>query len=137
MSNYPKPLPVPDPDSAPYWQGCRAHKLLLQHCDACAAFRFPPSRVCPHCRSRDARWVESAGRGTVFSWIVVRHPVPAEVYAPEIPYTVALIDLDEGVRMASNIIGCDPDTVTDGMRVSVHFDDVTAGTTLPKFKPAG
>lgn len=135
MTDYTKPLPVPDADSAPYWEGCRAHKLLLQRCDACASFRFPASQVCPHCTSREAQWVQSSGRGKVFSWIVVRHPVPAEVYAAEVPYTVALIDLDEGVRMASNLIGCDPDAVTDGMRVSVQFDDVTTAISLPKFKP--
>ena len=79
----------------------------------------------------------ASGRGTVFSWIMVRHPVPAEVYGADVPYTVALIDLEEGVRMASNVVGCDPEALHAGMRVSVHFDDVTPEISLPRFKPMG
>lgn len=135
MSDYLKPLPVPDPDSAPFWEGCRVHKLLLQQCSACGSYRFPANQVCPHCSSREAAWVQSSGRGSVFSWVVVRHPVPAEVYGEDVPYTVALIDLDEGVRMASNIIGCEPDDIRAGMQVSVQFDDVSPEISLPKFKP--
>jgi len=137
MSLYSKPLPAPDVDSAPYWDGCKSHRLLLQRCDACASFRFPAGPVCPNCNSREARWMPASGRGTVFSWIVVRHPVPAEVYGADVPYTVALIDLEEGVRMASNVVGCDPEALHAGMRVSVHFDDVTPEISLPRFKPMG
>lgn len=135
MNEYQKPLPVPDADSTPFWDGCRAHKLLLQQCNSCAAFRFPANQLCPHCNSREANWVQSKGEGTVFSWIVVRHPVPADVYVTEVPYTVALIELKEGVRIASNIIGCDPDAVSAGMAVCVEFDDATNSISLPKFKP--
>lgn len=134
---YLKPLPVPDADSAPFWEGCRAHELRLQQCTACGTHRFPAGAVCPRCNSREARWVRASGRGTVFSWIVVRHPVPADVYAADVPYTVALIDLAEGVRMVSNIAGCAPEAVRAGMAVQVRFDDVTAGITLPRFVPAG
>ncbi len=135
MSEYLKPLPVPDADSTPFWDGCREHKLLLQKCSECGSHRFPANQVCPHCNSRDAAWVESTGKGSVFSWIVVRHPVPAEVYGAEVPYTVALIDLEEGVRMASNIVGCEPEAVHAGMQVAVQYDDVSPEITLPKFKP--
>ena len=135
MNPYSKPLPAPDADSAPYWDGCKQHRLLIQRCEACASFRFPAGPVCPNCNSREARWMPASGRGTVFSWIVVRHPVPAEVYGAEVPYTVALIDLEEGVRMASNVIGCEPETLHAGMRVSVHFDDVTPEISLPRFRP--
>lgn len=137
MNPYLKPLPVPDVDSAPYWNGCKDHRLLLQRCDACASFRFPAGPVCPSCNSREARWIPASGRGTVFSWIVVRHPVPAEVYGSDVPYTVALIDLEEGVRMASNVVGCEPEALRAGMPVSVHFEDVTPEISLPRFKPIG
>jgi uncharacterized OB-fold protein len=137
MSEYLKPLPVPDPDSAPFWAGCRAHRLLIQRCTACNAFRYPPGPVCPHCRARDSEWVASAGRGKVYSWIVVTHAVPSEVYAADVPYVVALIELEEGVRIASNIVGCPPAEVRADMRVEVVFDDAAPGVTLPRFKPAG
>lgn len=135
MSAYAKPLPVPDADSAPYWDGCKAHQLLLQRCDHCSVFRFPASPTCPNCSSELATWVRSSGQGKVFSWIVVRHPVPADVYGADVPYTIALIELEEGVRMASNVLGCEPEAVYAGMPVSVHFEDVTPEISLPKFKP--
>lgn len=132
---YAKPLPVPDPDSAHFWAGCRSHRLLIQRCRGCGAHRFPAGPLCPSCRSRDADWIEASGRATVFSWIVVRHPVPREVYAGDVPYVVALVTLDEGVRMATNIVGCAPEAVTAGMAVEVLFEHATADISLPKFKP--
>ena len=137
MGDYLKPVPMPDPDSAPFWDACREHRLILQTCTACRVVRYPPGPFCPHCRARGADWIQSAGRGKVFSWIVVTHPVPKEVYAGEVPYVVALIELDEGVRMASNIVGCAPSDVRGDMRVEVVFDDVAPGTTLPRFRPSG
>ena len=137
MSDYLKPVPAPDPDSAPFWAGCRDHRLMLLKCVACGAFRYPPGPVCPHCRARESEWVQSPGRGKVYSWIVVTHPVPKEVYAADVPYVVALIELDEGVRIASNIVGCAPADVCGDMRVEVRFDDVAPGVTLPRFVPAG
>lgn len=132
---YAKPLPEPDPNSAPFWEGCHRHRLMLQRCGHCARHRFPAQRLCPHCRSAEAEWVEASGEGTVFSWIVVRHPVPREVFGQDVPYVVALIDLAEGVRMPSNIVGCAPEEVTAGMPVSVVFKDVTADISLPLFTP--
>jgi uncharacterized OB-fold protein len=137
MGDYLKPVPATDPDSAPFWAGCREHRLLLQQCNACGAFRYPPGPLCPHCRGRESEWVQSAGRGRVYSWIVVTHPVPKEVYAADVPYVVALIELDEGVRIASNIVGCAPADVRGDMRVEVRFDDLAPGVTLPRFTPAG
>lgn len=137
MNAYLKPLPEHDPDSLPFWQGCRERRLCIQRCKGCGTHRYPPHRHCPNCRSAEAEWVTLGGRGKIYSWIVVRHPVPAEVYAGEVPYVVALIDLEEGVRMASNIVGCDPSRVHAGMPVEVVFEDVTPEVTLPKFRPVG
>jgi uncharacterized OB-fold protein len=135
MSEYLRPLPAPDPQSAPFWQGCREHRLLVQRCTSCGTHRYPPRPVCPKCRSRSLDWAASTGRGTVFSWITVVHPVPKEVYGKDVPYVVALIALDEGVRIASNIVGCEPSAIVAGMPVEVVFDDVTPEVTLPKFRP--
>jgi uncharacterized protein len=137
VGDYLKPIPVADPDSAPFWAACREHRLMLQKCAACGAFRYPPGPFCPHCRSQSSEWIQSAGRARVFSWIVVTHPVPKDVYAGDVPYVVALVELDEGVRMASNTVGCAPSEVRGDMRVEVQFDDVAPGITLPRFKPAG
>jgi uncharacterized OB-fold protein len=134
---YDKPVPVPDPDSAPFWEGCRRNTLLIQRCRSCDHAQFPPSSVCASCESRDIAWTEASGSGTVFSWIVVRHPVPKPVYANEVPYVVALIDLAEGVRMPSNVIGCAPEEIRAAMPVEVTFRRVTDDIVLPLFRPAG
>ncbi|MEI9992005.1 MAG: Zn-ribbon domain-containing OB-fold protein [Rhizomicrobium sp.] len=133
---YAKPLPVPDPESAPFWEGTRRHKLLIQQCGNCGRNRFPPTTFCSHCRSDAVRWLEASGRGKVFSWIVVRHPVPKDVYASDVPYVVAIIELDEGVRIVSNIVECDPSDVRAETPVRVIFRDVTDSVTLPLFVPA-
>jgi uncharacterized protein len=131
-----KPRPEPDTESAPFWNGVRQHKLLVQECARCGTRRFPATTYCAHCQSGESRWIECTGRGEVFSWVVVRHPVPKETYANEVPYVVALITLDEGPRLVSNIVGCDPHAVEAGMRVKVRFEDQSDGTVLPKFEPA-
>ncbi len=133
---YAKPVPVPDPDTRPFWEGCLQGKLLLQRCDACSGFRFPPSESCPNCGSERVSWVGSTGRGKVFSWIVVTHPVPREIYAADVPYVVALVELEEGVRMATNIVGCAPASIAAAMHVEVVFDRVSDEVALPKFRPA-
>lgn len=136
MGAYAKPVPVPDPDTEPFWDGCRRGKLLLQRCSGCSQYRFPPAGDCPHCGSGRASWVESSGRGTVFSWIVVVHPVPREIYGADVPYVVALVELDEGTRIATNIVGCAPERVHAGMPVVVSFERVSDELVLPKFRPA-
>lgn len=135
MTAYGKPVPAPDTDSAPYWQGCREHRLLIQKCGSCGAVRFPPAGLCPDCGSATHDWISASGRGEVYSWIVVTHPVPKDIYAGEVPYVVALVELDEGVRLPTNIVECDPHDVTAGMPVEVVFDDVDDTLTLPKFRP--
>jgi uncharacterized OB-fold protein len=136
MNQMLKPVPAPDADSRPFWDGCRDHKLMVQRCTECETFRFPPHRFCPHCRSEQREWVEASGKGEVFSWIVVVHPVPREVYAGDVPYVVSLINLDEGVRIVSNIIDCDPHAVEAGMRVEVAFQPARDDIVLPVFRPA-
>jgi hypothetical protein len=132
-----KPIPDPDPDTAPFWAGCVEHKLLIQRCLACGKHQFPPSSVCAACGDDSLEWVESSGKGKVFSWIVVTHPVPKTVYADDVPYVVALVELEEGVRMPTNIVGCKSDAIVAGMQVDVLFDRVTDDLVLPKFRPVG
>lgn len=133
--SYAKPLPVPDPQTQPFWDGCRAGKLLIQRCGTCGTHRFPPTGVCAACGSEATEWVAATGRGKVFSWIVVELPIPKATYAQDVPYAVALVDLEEGVRMATNVVGCDPYAITAGMPVRVRFDAVTEEISLPRFVP--
>ncbi len=132
---YAKPLPVPDSESQVFWDGCRARKLLIQRCASTGRFQFPPTTFCPGAGFERPEWVEASGKGTVFSWIVVRYPVPKDIYADDIPYVVASVTLDEGCRMATNVVDCAPEDITAGMRVQVRFRDVTDKISLPVFSP--
>ncbi len=132
-----KPVPLPDADSAPFWHGCRQDKLMIQRCRSCRSFQFPPSSVCAQCGSDQIEWVQASGKGKVFSWIVVVHPVPKPVYAADVPYVVALVELDEGVRMPTNIVGCDSSAIVADMPVEVVFKRVSEELVLPLFQPAG
>ena len=136
MSGYTKPLPKPSPESRPFGEGCREGRLLAQRCSGCGRLRFPPKAICPHCLSREATWEQMSGRGTVFTFTVFRrlyHPG----FAGELPYAVALVELDEGPRILSNIVNADPEAVHCGMRVRVRFERATDEITLPKFEPTG
>ncbi|MBI1800958.1 MAG: Zn-ribbon domain-containing OB-fold protein [Chloroflexi bacterium] len=137
MANYAKQLPVPDPVTKPYWDSVKAHAMQLQKCAQCGKFIFYPRAVCPHCFSRDLRWTPVSGRGTVYGFsISYQKGMPA--FGAEAPYTVAVVELEEGVRMMTNLIGIEPDPnkIKVGMPVVVQYDDVTEAITLPKFKPA-
>lgn len=136
MLNPLRPVPEADPDSAPFWEGVNQGKLLVQQCSSCTHHRFPPGEICPHCLSREADWAEVSGRGRVYSWIVVRHPIPSEIFADETPYIVALIDLEEGVRIASNLVEIRPEAVRDGMAVEVIFRRSGNNRQLHAFRPA-
>lgn len=128
-------MPKPDKDSAVYWDAARSHKLVLQQCLECQRFRFYPRSVCPHCLSDTFEWREASGRGHIYSFTVI-HRAPTPAFRDRVPYVLALIELQEGVRMMTNIVGCDPDAVRIGESVEVVFDDVTDEVTLPKFRLA-
>lgn len=130
-----KPVPRPAPESVPYWQGAKQHKLLIPHCKSCNHYWFPPSQRCPNCLSADFAWAEVSGRGKVYSFVVF-HRVFHPAFEGEVPYVVALIELEEGPRLLSNVIGIPPEDVRCEMKVKVTFDDVTADATVPKFTPA-
>ena len=133
---YGKPLPVADPVTAPFWESVRAHAMRLQRCNACGRWIFYPRGLCPHCFSDDLAWEPVAGTGVVHAFTIVhRHPSPA--FQAAIPYVVALIELDEGARLLSNLVEVAPDpaAVRVGLPVEVVYDDITPEVTLPKFRP--
>jgi uncharacterized protein len=136
MATPAKPLPIPDPDSKPYWDAAKAHELRAQQCSGCRRFRWPPSGVCPNCQSWQFRWEKLPGTGIINSYIVVHQPIGA--FASDVPYVMARIVLDgtDGrAIVSSNVVDCPWERVMVGMRVTVFFDDVTENVTLPKFRP--
>ncbi|MDP2661541.1 MAG: Zn-ribbon domain-containing OB-fold protein, partial [Dehalococcoidia bacterium] len=124
MAEYNKPLPAPSKDSEAFWEGCKRHELLIQECLGCGKLRFYPRVVCPNCMSSDFEWRRASGKGTVYTFSVL-YRGPTQAFKAECPYTLALVELDEGVRMTSNIVGCRPDDVRIGMKVQGVFEDVT------------
>jgi uncharacterized OB-fold protein len=125
--------PTPSLVGREYWERCARGELAAQRCDSCGLLRRYLTRVCPSCKSTDYKWEALTGAGTVYASTVNRFPLSAEF---EAPYVVALVDLDEGLRVMTNIIGCDPESVAPGMRVTVAFERVSDEITLPLFKPA-
>src|SRR6516225_5451978 len=103
MPDYKKPIPVPSDESKPYWEGLRQRRLLIPQCDDCKRFWFPPSLLCRHCSSPKWSWREASGRGRVYSYVVY-HRVYHPGFADEVPYAVAVVTLDEGPRMISNVV---------------------------------
>ena len=132
---YAKPLPRFDEESKGFWEACQRHELYLQRCRACGEFRYYPRAVCPKCLSDQTEWVLSSGRGSVYTYTVT-YQNQAAGFRDELPYVLAYVELDEGVHLLTNIVGCGPDEVRIGLPVQVSFEDVTPEVTLPKFKPA-
>jgi uncharacterized OB-fold protein len=134
MSTYTKPIPRPAPESLPYWQAAQEHILKVPKCDDCAHYWFPPSLSCPECLSTKVTWTEVSGRGKIFSFVVYDR-VYRPAFEADVPYIVGLIELDEGPRILSNVIGITPEDVRCEMAVNVVFDDITDEVSLPKFTP--
>jgi len=134
MAEYEKPVPEPDAVTAPFWEAAKQNRLLIQRCPSCGAHQFYPQASCRSCLSDDIEWVDAKGKGTIYSYTVV-HRAPSRTFEPDVPYTVALVDLDEGCRMITNIVGVDPQEVRVGMRVEVVFEAITPQISLPKFRP--
>lgn len=129
--------PVPDPDdaSAPFWEACARHELLLQSCGSCGAVRFPPRPMCPQCNSFEQAWVKARGRGTIWSWVVA-HPPVLPAFADRTPYNVVVVSLDEGVRIIGNLLDTPNEDIREGMSVEIAWDDVEDGVSLPVWRPA-
>lgn len=138
MADYDKPLPrAMDPNlSQPFWDGAKRHELLIPRCRSCSQHFWYPRQACPNCLTEDWEWAQASGKGRLYSFTVVRQPQnPA--FQEDVPYPYAIVQLDEGVRMISNVVDVEvPDGLEVDMRLEVTFDDVTDEWTLPKFRPA-
>jgi len=127
-----KPAPIIDPGTEPYWKGLKERKLLLRHCRACDKPHFYPREVCPYCYSLDLDWSEASGVGTVYSYTVAHRPA-GPAYADDVPYTIAIVELEEGPRMMTWIVG-DKGDVAIGARVHVRFEPLNDDVNLPVFE---
>ena len=124
--------PSMTPDTQFFWDGAKEHRLLIQQCDGCHRFRHPPRPMCPVCNSLQWTAIEASGRATVFSFVMPRHP-QYPWFEPD--YIVALVELEEGVRLVTNLVDVAPAEVCVGMAVTVRFDEFDGGLVLPMFRP--
>ncbi|MCW2522492.1 MAG: Zn-ribbon OB-fold protein [Frankiales bacterium] len=131
-----KPVPVPTPETQFYWDRAKERELWLPKCGNCGRLHFSPRAFCPFCSSVDIGWIRSSGRGTVESFIINHTPGPG--YAEQGPYAIAFVLLDEGIRLASNLLEVEqtPTAITIGMPVEVTFEE-RGEWTIPQFRPAG
>ena len=127
-------LPQPTPETQHFWDGAKAEKLLLQRCENCAKVYFPPRPFCPVCASRNVSIQQASGKGKLYSYVIHHRPVPG--FTP--PYAIAVVELDEGPRMMTNIVDCPqtPEALVLDMPVEVVFEAQTDSITLPFFRPA-
>jgi uncharacterized OB-fold protein len=132
---YMKPLPKLNADTKPFWDGCRNHELRFQRCAQCGHVRWPPSILCPLCYSKEVEWIRASGKGTVFSFVVY-HKAYHPAFEADLPYVVAIVELEEGPHFLTNIVACDPGVVKCDMPVDVIWEDVSEEFSLPKFRPA-
>jgi uncharacterized protein len=123
--------PQQNRDTAYFWEGTRAAELRIQKCNACGALRHPPGPACPECGALDRGYVVASGRGSVFSYVVHRHPpVPGR----ELPILLVVVDLEEGVRMVGELVDTEPEKVEIGMSVTVDFRRIDDDLTLPVWR---
>jgi uncharacterized OB-fold protein len=124
---------VPTPDSAPFWKGCNDGQLIIPRCSACGQLNWFPRAMCRYCSSTELEWTPMSGRGSIYSFSVVSRP-PSDDLPPS--YVVALVDLEEGVRMMTHIVGAEPAALRIGLPVTVEFQPVSDEIALPVFRPA-
>jgi uncharacterized OB-fold protein len=138
MANAERPLPLPDDDSAPYWEAASRGELCVQRCSACRVWRFPPRSRCPRCQSEITEWERVSGRGTVYSFVVAHAPVLPS-FAARVPFAVVLVELDEDpqLRVVGNLLGVPVADVQLGVRVRVDFEAVAGGIALPQWRKLG
>jgi len=134
-----KPLPAITTEAKPFWDAAAQQKLIIQRCQDCNAWVWTPRPSCNECGSEKVEWTQVSGKGEVYSFTVIRQVVgraASTAFEPDIPYVIAWVDLDEGPRLITNIIGCPVENVKLGMKVFVQFEKASEKVWLPKFRPA-
>jgi uncharacterized OB-fold protein len=132
-----KPLPHANATTRPFWAGCIAGRFDVQYCRTCGHRQFPPRFACTVCRGTDFEWRTSSGAGTVYSYTVV-HRAPLDSFKADVPYVLAIVELEEGVRTMMNVRGVDPEAVRIGLPVEIFFEPTRDGEPpLPQARPKG
>lgn len=126
--------PLIDLDSKPYWDYLQRKELRLQKCTNCKQFRFPPYPACPYCGTPGGDWHALSGKGKIYSWIVVHHPVDSRL-KEDVPYVVALVELEEGPRLVGRLVGLPPEEIKGEMPVKGRFEIIDDQLTLLNFEP--
>ena len=133
-SQLPSPAPAVVPETEPFWTATAEGRLVLPKCADCATIIWYPKGICPECGSLDIGWIEASGEGEVYTFTVSRRGEGA--YREAVPFVLAYVALDEGPRVMTNIVGCDPESVRIGLRVRAVFHDTGQGNALVRFTPA-
>jgi hypothetical protein len=133
MSDPTRPAPILTPDGAFFWEACERGELVAQRCGACGALAHPPRPMCPRCHATQREVARLSGRGRVLSWAIPRHPAPIGFAEPPV---VALIRLDEGITLVSNVVGVAPEAMRNDLPVAVAFEPTAGGRAVPVFRPA-
>jgi uncharacterized OB-fold protein len=135
MTSYAGPLPVPTPETKPYWEAARRHELHVQRCVGCGEHFFYPRGACPRCLDARLEWRRVSGRGRLHTFTVVYRGL--RDFPLGTPYVIAIVELDEGPRVMTNLVGVAPDpaALRIGTPLEVVFEDVTPEVTLPRFRP--
>ncbi len=135
MPDVQRPVPQPTPETQHFWDGTREHELRLQRCDDCTHVYFPPRPFCPGCGSRKVEVFAATGRATLYSYIINQRAMPNSGF--EAPYAIAVVELAEGPRMMTNIVGTPqtPEALVLDMPLEVAFESLTDEITLPLFRP--
>ena len=134
-STYTRPLPQADEESREFYEGARRHELMLMRCRNCRAWRLPSRPRCPDCWSTDTAWERASGRGTLYSFGIMHQKFPG--FSEEVPYQYAIVELEEGPRIVSNVIDVADTELRVDMPLVAYFDDVSDDTTLVRFTKAG
>ncbi|MGD9300144.1 MAG: enoyl-CoA hydratase-related protein [Desulfobacterales bacterium] len=135
MPNNQKPIPVIQPWTREFWKATKKGDLLVQHCHDCNSNIFFPKKVCPECWSGNLDWRVASGKAKVYTYTIMRDMVEPK-FMGDLPYVIAMVELDEGIRMTTRIVNCNPDDVEIGMKVEVVFEEVSPECSLPMFQPA-
>ena len=132
-----RPLPEATPETREFWDGAKRHELRIQRCRACGKAYFFPRPFCPNCSSRDVEWFTASGRGKLHTYVINQRP--AMGFQDYVPYVIAIVELDEGPRMMSNIVGIDPspENLPIDLALEVTWEQQSDEITLPLFRPRG
>lgn len=127
-------VPQPTAESQPFWDGCARHELIIQRCQSCGRFWFPPGNRCQHCWSDRFSWLPVSGRAEVYTFTVFQRAYGAD-FVDQVPYIVGIVELEEGPRLITNIVDCELERVRVGEPVEVVFTDIADGVALHAFRP--